>query len=230
MLFIDLGENMGVVETLLLLAGSVAAIGAVGLVAYRGFSSKKMVVGPNEEMSAVVTNTSTIQPVEEASTIPKVQMESIPFVAQAPAIQAEHVVSSSPEPSPIPLATAPAVPVVETVPEAPAPFAEDFAPKTSVPTDVGAVSNFAGPTETAIAPVLVIQAPKLKRTRTTRRRLPTSASTPGAPASAESAASALTAPRRRRTSRAKTVATPSSVPTPEPMASPSSGMNSDQPQ
>jgi len=183
---------MAFLETLLLLAGSAAAVAAVGLASYRSVSGRKMAKSSTFEttvtvpQSAAAPNESVVEdpsaPLQIESQIPQ-QSSSIASAESAP-------IASS-----IPLASAPEAPAKEQeVPEAPAPFPEDFAPKASVPTDVGAVGNFSSPAEAAIAPVLVVQAPKVKRTRSTRRKIPTSASTPG---SAEASTPGVTAPRRR---------------------------------
>lgn len=79
--------------------------------------------------------------------------------------------------------------VSAAVAEAPPPFPEESHPaaSTSIPVDITAVTNIANPTDIA-GPVLVINTPK-RRTRT--RRLPSDPN----------------APRRRRTPKAKAIAT-----------------------
>src|SRR5208283_5899028 len=191
-------------EIFLLLAGSVAAIAAVGLAAYRGFSGKKITTPMQHTITtSPATAVQTTESSEEACPAPA-PSESISVAQMTPT---EQMVSAVPSTG-ISISVAAAA-IVEPVPEAPAPFAEDFTPKTTVPTDVSAVSNFAGPTESAVAPVLVIQAPKLKRTRSppTRRRLPTSTSSPGtSPTQSNSSTptAATTTPKRRRSTRART--------------------------
>ena len=97
-----------------------------------------------------------------------------------------------------------------TVAEAPAPFPEDSVAKTSVPTDVSAISAI-----TSVAPVLVIPTPKRARAS---RRLP-------------STATAGTSTRKRRSAKAKTAVpeiSASSVSTDmqPPTGSPTEGINS----
>ena len=107
--------------------------------------------------------------------------------------------------------TQPAIAVEQnaTVQEAPAPFPEDSVAKTSVPTDVSAISAI-----TSVAPVLVIPTPKRARAS---RRLPSTATT-----------GATT--RKRRSVKAKTAVSDvsaSSVSTDmqPPTGSPTEGIN-----
>jgi len=102
--------------------------------------------------------------------------------------------------------------------EAPPPFPEESNSKTSLPTDINAVSNIAGPTE-AISPVLVIPAPKLKRPRSaSRKRLPSTSALPGAPGE--------TTPKRRRTKRAAQTAIAQAT-APIVASAPQSGLTTD---
>lgn len=205
---------MVVFETLFLLAGSVAAIAVIGLVAYKGFSGKNTtapIQHTNSMASTPITTVQTTEAIEELIPMDNAMISD----AASEVTHVEQQTAAAPLQG-ISITTFAAPIITEPIPEAPAPFAEDFIPKTSVPTDVSAIANFASPTDAAIAPVLVIQAPKLKRTRSAaKRRLPTSTSnpgTPGAPSNSSTPTATTIAPRRRRSTRVKTDAsTPEST-------------------
>lgn len=192
---------MGVFETLLLLAGSAIAIAILGLVAYRGFSGRKTVPAGTVPSLAPESNNNTTPATvsmapsqsstssEQASASPEVESTSAPLQTM---VETPQVVSAPAEMASIPVSVA-SVPAQE---EAPPPFPEEQnTPKTSIPTDVTAVSNISSPAEGA-TPVLVISTPKPKAPRASRKRLPTSAA-PGA-----------VAPRRRRSSTKAKVSAP----------------------
>ncbi|MGI0091250.1 MAG: hypothetical protein ACREBS_06035 [Nitrososphaerales archaeon] len=175
------------IETLLLPAGSIAAVAAVvGVVAYKLVFSRSIAPTPSTSVETSVPTVSESSILESAKEIQPVHVEEAEPV-QEPA-QVSPVVLS--------------VPIVE----APEPFPEESrAPiatlvpqmSTSIPTDVTAVTNIASPVENA-TPALVIPTPK-RRARAPRR-LPTSGGT-----------------KRKRIARPKEIMTPSSVTIADPV-------------
>ena len=162
-----------VIDTLLLVAGSVVSAVAIAIAVYVAVSERRRT--HSSQVAVSVDNGSFIAHVEDSvaqTKTPEIHVDSITAVEQSVS----------------PVATMSASVASAPIQEAPAPFPEEIVSiqRTATPTDVTALANMASPIDARAQGVLVIPTPK-RRVRT--KRLPTDTSP--------------TTPRKRRSARNK---------------------------
>jgi hypothetical protein len=172
------------IETLLFSVETAIIAAGLGTIAYK-------LLTPRSRAPAIPIKPAVIQaPQTVLTTSEPAQVEAIQPDLPVGALT-QQVVS----PAPFPLSTMPTTEAPDPFPEEPKPLIEAPAPvmSTTLPTDVSAVANISSPVDNA-TPVLIIPAPKR------RGRSPRKMSSAG-----------VTAPRRKRTPKPKTLPTTTAV-------------------